>query len=246
MKKAVDIFIPCSIDKFSPEVGLDLIDIVESLGFKANYRENQTCCSKVLYNNGNHKQAKEVGEKFINDFKGSNPVVGCSLSCTGYVKNRCANLFHNTSNHNSYKSLAERITDITEFIHNVKPDCDLNAEFPFRVFLHNNCRSLNEYNLEQETRLILSKVKGLVLVNGEKTNFCCGAGTVTELYNKEVCDELAKRRAEYALSLGADYITSSDNTCLLHMQNYINEHNLNLKTIHIVSLLRYSSKHHND
>ena len=242
MKKEVDIFIPCSVDQFSPDVGFDLIELVESLGFTAIYNENQTCCGSVLYDNGNWEEAKEVSEKFINDFKGTNTVVGCSTSCVGYIKTKSVVLFHNTSNHNSHKSLSERIMDITEFIHCVRPDCDLGAEFPFKVFLHNNCRSLNEYNVEEETRLILQKVKGLTLVNDKGNNFCCGAGSMLEMYNKPVSDELAKRKIEYALSSGAEYITSTDCSCLLRLQNYIDKHGIDLKTIHIVSLLRYSSK----
>ncbi|MBR1774287.1 MAG: (Fe-S)-binding protein [Bacteroidales bacterium] len=246
MNKDIDIFIPCGVDQFCHQIGFDLIDLVESLGFKANYNENQTCCGRILYDNGNWDMAKEVGEKFIEDFKGSNTVVGCSTSCIGYIKTKCANLFYNTSNHNSHKSLANRIMDITEFIHCVRPDCDLGAEFPFKVFLHNNCHSLNEYNVEQETRLILSKVKNLTLVNEEGNNFCCGWGSGLEIYNKAVSDELARRKIEYALSLGAQYITSTDTSCLLKLQNYIDKNNLDLKTIHIVSLLRYSSKNNNE
>ncbi|MBP3253668.1 MAG: (Fe-S)-binding protein [Bacteroidales bacterium] len=245
MKKEVDVFIPCSIDQFCPETGFDLIDLIESLGYKAVYRQEQTCCGRILYDNGNWQRAKTAGEKFIETFPGNNPVVGCSSSCIGYFKTKCANLFYNTSNHNSYKSLADRMMDITEFIHYVKPDCDLQAEFPFKVFLHNNCHSLNEYNLEQEVRLILSKVQGLTLVNQEGNNFCCGWGSGMELHNKAVSDELARHKAEYALQCGAEYITSTDTSCLLHIQNYISAHKLNLKTIHIVSLLRYSSKNNN-
>ena len=244
MNKEVDIFIPCSVDQFCPEIGFDLIDLVESLGFKANYNENQTCCGRILYDNGNWQQAKLTGEKFIVDFTGTNTVVGCSASCIGYIKTKCANLFYNTSNHNSHKSLASRITDITEFIHSVRPDCDLGAEFPFRVFLHNNCHSLNEYNLEEETRLILQKVKGLTLVNEPGNEFCCGWGSGLDIYNKPVSDCLAKQKTDLALSLGAQYITSTDTACLLKLQNYIDKNNIDLKTIHIVSLLRYSSKHH--
>ncbi|MGP1514739.1 MAG: heterodisulfide reductase-related iron-sulfur binding cluster [Bacteroidales bacterium] len=246
MEKEVDIFIPCSVDQFCPQIAFDLIDIVKTLGFRPLYNKEQTCCGRILYDNGNWDMAKEVGEKFISDFKGTNLVVGCSTKCIGYIKTKCANLFYNTSNHNSHKSLSERIMDITEFIHCTCPNCDLGAEFPFKVFLHNNCHSLNEYNVEQETRLILQRVKHLTLVNDEGNNFCCGGGANFEIYNKPISDELARQKIEYALSLGAEYITSTDTACLIHLQNYIDKYNINLKTIHIVSLLRYSSKINND
>ncbi len=248
MKKEVDIFIPCSVDQFCPNVGRDLIDLVKILGFEVNYNENQTCCGRTLYDNGNWDMAKEVGEKFIDDFKGTNLIVGCSTSCIGYIKTKFANLFHNTSNHNSQKSLAQRIMDITEFIHSIRPDCDLGAEFPFKVYLHNNCHAANEYNLTEETQLILSKVKGLTLVNKDDFNSscCCGWASGLEIYNKPLSDELSRRKVESAISMGAEYITSTDAACLLKIQNYIDKHSIDLKTIHIVSLLRYSAVNHNE
>jgi L-lactate dehydrogenase complex protein LldE len=246
MKKQVDIFVPCCVDQFYPQIAFDLIDLVESLGFETNYNDNQTCCGRILYDNGLWAEAKKVGEKFIEDFKGTNIVVGCGTKCIGYIKTKCANLFYNTSNHNAHRSLSERIMDITEFIYTINPSCEIGAEFPFKVFLHNNCQSINEYNLEQETRLILSKVKGLELVNTECNNTCCGYGSNMDVFNKVVSDELAKRKIEYALSLGAEYITSTDATCLMKLQNYITKHKIDLKTIHIVSLLRYSAKEKNE
>ena len=245
-KKEVNIFIPCCVDEFYPYIAFDLIALVEKLGFKANYNTEQTCCGRVLYDNGNWKEAKAVGEKFIEDFSGYSSIVTCSATCVGYVKNNLGKLFYNTSYHNSYKSLAERIMDISEFIHVSKPDCNIGAEFPFKVFLHNNCKSLNEYDVQEEVRFILDKVKGLHLVNEERCDFCCGYGSGLYMYNEPVSTFLTKRKIEKSLSLGAEYITSTDTTCLMQMDNYIRKNNLNIKTIHLVSLLMYSSKKDNE
>lgn len=243
--KEVDVFIPCCIDEFSPEIGFDLISLLKTMGYSVNYNTNQTCCGRVLYDNGSWKQAKEIGEKFINDFQDNNIIVGCSTSCIGYIKNNFGKLFFNTSNHNSYKSLSDRIMDITEFIHSYHRDCNLGSKFPHKVFLHNNCHSLNEYNLEAETRFILSQVEGLTIVNKEGENFCCGFGGGLHIYNEPVSEELAKQKVEKAISLEAEYIVSTDATCLMHIDNYIKKHNLDIKVIHIVSLLMNSRKQTN-
>lgn len=244
--KEVDVFIPCCIDQFNPEIGFDLISLLKYMGYKVNYNTNQTCCGRVLYDNGNWKQAKELGEKFIEDFKGNNLIVGCSTACIGYVKNNFGKLFYNTSNHNSYKSLSERIMDITEFICSYNRDFELKAKFNHKVFLHNNCHSINEYNLEAETRIILNEVEGLEIVNKEGENFCCGFGGGLSIYNEAVSEELARQKVELAISDGAEYIVSTDAACLMHINNYIQKNNLPLKTIHIVSLLMDSRKNNNE
>ncbi|MDO5760438.1 MAG: (Fe-S)-binding protein [Bacteroidota bacterium] len=238
----VDVFIPCCVDEFCPQIGFDLISLIEKMGAKVNYNTEQTCCGRVLYDNGNWKEAKRLGEKFLADFSGKNMIVGCSASCLGYIKNNFGKLFYNTSYHNNYKSLSERIMDVSQFILAQKSDCELGAEFPFRVFLHNNCKSLNEYDIQEEVRFILSKVKGLTLVNKEVCDFCCGYGAGLYMYNEPVSTQLAKKKVEKALSLNAEYITSTDATCLMQLENYIQKNEIpNLRTIHLASLLMYSS-----
>lgn len=239
----VDVFVPCCVDEFCPQIGFDLIALIEKMGFKVNYNVEQTCCGRVLYDNGNWKEAKPLGEKLISDFTGKNLIVGCSAACLSYIKNNLGKLFYNTSYHNAYKSMAGRMMDISQFIHAQHNDCELGAEFPFRVFIHNNCKSLNEYDIQEEVRYILNKVKGLTIVNKENCDFCCGYGAGLYLYNEPVSTQLAKIKVEKALSLNAEYITSTDATCLMQLDNYIKRNNItNIKTIHLASLLMYSSK----
>jgi len=233
----IDVFIPCCIDQFSPQTADNLITLLRNLGHKVNYNNNQTCCGRVFYDNGNFNEAKEVGEKFINDFSIRNYIVSCSLSCVGYVKNNMGKLFYNTSNHNRYKDINEKIVDIAEFLVDIVQKFDVGAIFPHKVFLLNNCHSLTEYNLEEETKLLLENVKSLELVGTYDNQFCCGYAGMFTLFNEPVSLQLAKKKVQQALDCGAEYIVSGDMTCLKHLQGYIDKHKLSLKTIHIVDLL---------
>ena len=233
----VEVFIPCCIDQFTPKTGENLILLLQRLGHKVIYNKEQTCCGRLLYDNGNWTEAKEIGEKFINNFGIRNYIVGCSTSCIGYIKNNMSKLFYNTSSHNIYKYINEHIVDITEFLVDVTQTIDVGAYFPHKVSIHYNCHSLNDYTLVEETKLILQNVNGLEIVSPNTNNFCCGFGGMFSLFNESVSMALAQKKVEQALSEGADYIVSTDQSCLLHMQSYINLHNINLKTIHIVDLL---------
>ncbi|MCK9163211.1 MAG: (Fe-S)-binding protein [Bacteroidales bacterium] len=236
----VSVFIPCCIDQFSPQTGENLISLLERLGHIVEYNPNQTCCGRIVYDNGNLIEAKEIGEKFINDFSIRNYIVGCSTSCIGYVKNNMGKLFYNTSNHNLYKNINEKIIDITEFLVDITHSVDLGAYFPFKVSIHHNCHALNEYNLEEETKILLQNVRGLEIVSANTNNFCCGYGGMFATFNEPVSMALAKLKIEQVLSEGGEYIVSTDQACLLHLQTYIDKHKINLKTIHIVDLLSYT------
>ena len=109
----VDVFISCCVDQFTPQTGVNLVKLLERLGHNVTYNTEQTCCGRVFYDNGNWAEAKEIGEKFINEFNIRNYIVGCSTSCVGYIKNNMGKLFYNTSNHNLYKNINDKIIDIT-------------------------------------------------------------------------------------------------------------------------------------
>ncbi len=49
----VSIFIPCCIDQFTPQTGKNLISLLERLGHSVDYNPEQTCCGRLLYDNGN-------------------------------------------------------------------------------------------------------------------------------------------------------------------------------------------------
>ncbi len=114
---------------------------------------------------------------------------------------------------------------------------DVGAYFPHKVSIHYNCHSLNEYNVVEETKLLLQNVKGLEIVSANTNNFCCGYGGMFTLFNEPVSMALAQKKIEQVLSEGAEYIVSSDQSCLLHLESYINKNKIDLKTIHLVDLL---------
>lgn len=236
----LNVFIPCCVDQFSPNTAANLVRLLEGLGHEVVYNENQTCCGRVLYDNGNWDSAKLVGEKFIDDFRSAEYIISCSTECVGYIKNNFGKLFFNTANHNSYKSIREKVMDISEFLVSFMRKTDLGAEFPYKVSLHSNCRGLNEYNVEEETKLLLQNVKGLELTKNNTNNFCCGMGGTFSIYNEPVSTALAKKKIDAILEEGAEYIVSNDMSCLLHLQSYIDKHKIQLKTIHLVDLLMYN------
>ena len=48
---------------------------------------------------------------------------------------------------------------------------------------------------------------------------------------------MGQQKVENAMSTGAEYIVSTESSCLLHIDAYIKKHNLPIKTIHIVDIL---------
>jgi L-lactate dehydrogenase complex protein LldE len=233
----VDIFIPCFIDQIYPRTAFNMIKILERCDVEVVYNENQTCCGQISFNSGFWDDAKEIGEKFIRDFSVNRPVVVPSTSCAGFVRNYYGELFYNSGLHLEYRQLQKNIIEFTDFVVNVLKVTDFNAVFEHKVTYHDSCASLREYRLNDEPRALLRNVKGIDLVEMKENDVCCGFGGTFSVKHEPISTAMAQQKVANALETGAEYIVSTDSSCLMHLQGYISKHKLPLKTIHIIDVL---------
>ncbi len=233
----VDIFIPCFIDQMYPETGFSMVKVLEKLGVKVFYNNKQTCCGQMAFNSGFWDDARELGIKFLKDFPNDRPVVGPSASCIGYVRNYYDKLFYNSPWHLEYKKLKKNIFEITDFIVNVLKVEDVGATFNATITYHDSCASLREYKLKDEPRRLLKNVRGLKLIEMKDSDVCCGFGGTFSVKHEPISTAMAEQKIKNALETGAEYIVSTDSSCLMHQEGYIKKHNLPIKVIHIIDIL---------
>lgn len=232
-----DVFIPCFIDQFYPETGYNMVRILEKLGVEVHYNKNQTCCGQIAFNSGFWDEAKAIGEKFIKDFSNNRYVVGPSASCVGMVRNYYDTLFYNTALHNEYRQLKKNIFEFSDFVVNVLKATTVGAEFNHVVTYHDSCAALREYGISAEPRLLLKQVKGIEISEMEHTADCCGFGGTFAVKHEAISTAMAEQKVEHALATGAEYIVSTDSSCLMHQEGFIKKHKLPLKTIHLIDVL---------
>lgn len=233
----VDIFIPCFIDQIYPQTGMNMVKILEKLGVDVHYNGNQTCCGQMAFNTGFWDEAKEMGAKFIRDFPNDRPVISPSASCSGMIKNYYPWLFHNTALHYEYKQMKKNMIEFTDFLVNVLKTDEIGAEFNHVVTYHDSCAALREYGISEEPRALLSKVKGLTLKEMKNNDVCCGFGGTFSVKFEPISTAMAEQKVKHALETGAEYIVSTDSSCLMHQQAYIDKHHLPMKTMHIIDVL---------
>ena len=233
----VDVFIPCFIDQFYPETGINMVKILEKLGVEVHYNKEQTCCGQIAFNSGFWDEAKAIGEKFIKDFSNNRFVVGPSASCVGMVRNYYDVLFYNTALHNEYRQLKKNIFEFSDFVVNKLNVVQIGAEFNHVITYHDSCAALREYGINSEPRLLLKQVKGLEIREMENTSECCGFGGTFAVKHEPISTAMAEQKVEHAIATGAEYIVSTDASCLMHQEGYIKKHKLPLKTIHLIDVL---------
>lgn len=233
----VQLFIPCFVDQLFPETAFNMVKVLEKAGCKVSYNTSQTCCGQPAFNAGYWEESKAVCTKFLKDFNGADYIVAPSASCTGFVRNYYGKLFDNSSVHNEVKDLQKRLFEFSEFMTEVLKVEDVGAVLNGKATYHDSCAALRECKIKDGPRRLLSKVRGLELVEMNDVETCCGFGGTFAVKFDAISVAMADQKITNALETGAQYIISTDLSCLMHIDGVIKNKGLNLRTLHIADVL---------
>jgi L-lactate dehydrogenase complex protein LldE len=233
----VQLFIPCFIDQLYPQTAFNMVKVLEKAGCHLQYNINQTCCGQPAFNAGFWEDAKNVATKFVKDFEGPDFIVAPSASCVGFVRNYYATLFEDSSLHTDIKEISKRIFEFTEFLTGILKVDNYGAILNGKATYHDSCAALRECKIHDGPRKLLGKVKGLELAEMAETETCCGFGGSFAVKFEPISVAMADQKVRHALDTGAEYIISTDLSCLMHLQGYIDKKGLPLKTMHIADVI---------
>lgn len=237
MTHRVQLFIPCFVDQMYPHTGLNMARILEKLGCEVSYNPKQTCCGQPAFNAGYLDDARAVAEKFLEDFDQEFYIVAPSGSCTGFVRNYYDKLFENSADKNKSAKVRTYLYEFTEFLVDVLKVEDVGAVFNGKATYHDACGALRECGVKSQPRKLLQNVKGLEMVEMEECETCCGFGGTFAVKFEPISIGMAQTKVQSAISTGAEYMITTDVSCMMHIQGYIDKYNLPMKTIHIADVL---------
>jgi L-lactate dehydrogenase complex protein LldE len=233
----VQLFIPCFVDQLYPQTGMNMVKLLKHFGCEVSYNKKQTCCGQPAYNAGYIKDCSSVAEKFVADFEGNDYIVSPSGSCTGFLRNGYEEIFAESAVLPQAKQVINRAYEITEFLVDVLKVDNLDITFNGKATYHDACGALRECGIKSGPRKLLSQVKGLELIEMKECETCCGFGGTFAVKFEPISVAMAQTKVQSALETGAQYILSTDVSCLMHIDAYIRKNNLPIKTMHVVDVL---------
>jgi L-lactate dehydrogenase complex protein LldE len=153
------------------------------------------------------------------------------------VKTFYPELLAGTPLHDDAVKLGQRVHEFAQFLVNVAKITDVGASFPYKVTIHDSCHGLRELHLKQEPRELLKNVRGLELVDLPYGEECCGFGGAFSVKYAMISAAMGDTKAGNVEKSGADYVTASDPSCLLHIEGILRRKKLKARTIHVASIL---------
>jgi L-lactate dehydrogenase complex protein LldE len=223
------------MDQVFPDTAFNVVKVLEKLGCGVNYNVEQTCCGRSAFEDGYQKECKAVGEKLIKEFQNERYIVCPSGYCAGMIKSIYPQLFHNSALHNEYKSVQKNIYEFSDFLVNVLNVTDVGARLDAHVAILDSCKCTHELKVKSSIRTLLSKVKGLTLL--ESDDSCCGYSPYFSDRFESVSVDIGRNKITELQQTRADLFVSTDYTCLMHLKSIAEKEQQPLHVMHLADVL---------
>ena len=236
----VALFATCANDVMFPQTPIATVELLERLGCRVEFPEEQTCCGQIFTNTGYYDEAMGSVKSYLKAFEKYEYIVGPSGSCVGSVRHQHEMLARRDAGDaigDRVAAVAARTYDISEFIVDVLGITDVGAYFPHRVTYHPSCHSVRVAKVGDKPMQLLKAVHGITVLDLPNSEQCCGMGGTFSLKNPDMSVAMASDKTRNVASTGAEYLVAGDNLCLLNISGVLNRTRAGVKPIHLVEIL---------
>jgi L-lactate dehydrogenase complex protein LldE len=238
MGKQVSLFVTCMVDQLFPNVGIAMADVLERLGYRVDFPENQTCCGQPAFNSGYRAEARTVARHFLQTFAASEQIVVPSGSCTSMITHHFADLFQKEPETLALvHAMEKKVFEFATFLTDVAGVEDVGARFEEVVTFHDGCHALRELGIRTAPRRLLARVKGLELREMSPVEECCGFGGTFSVKFAELSGAMARTKIDAILGTGAKTVVSLDPSCLMQIQGALSRGGHTIRTLHLAEVL---------
>ncbi|HJU70625.1 MAG TPA: (Fe-S)-binding protein [Paucimonas sp.] len=239
----VGLFVTCLVDMMRPEIGFSTLKLLEAAGCEVVVPASQTCCGQPAYSGGNRAAARDLAEKFLDEFESFDYVVVPSGSCGGTIKTHYDDLFSaDPALRARMQRLAPRVYELTDFLHTVikldRLPAPQNGAFKGTVAYHDSCCGLRELDVYAQPRALLEQAPGVTLTEMKDSRTCCGFGGTFSLKYGDISGAIVDEKCANIHDSGADAVVLGDLGCMLNIEGRLRRTGDNkTRVLHVAQVL---------
>ena len=212
----VSMFHGCYVNYNYPQLGKDLVKVMNALGYGVHLLDNEKCCGTALISNGMIDQATKNARTNIASIRKSvnerqMPVIATSSSCTFTIRDEYSHLLGMDN-----ADIRDHIELATRFIYRLidqgKVKLVFKKDYKAKVAYHTPCH-MEKLGWGMFSTELLKMIPGLDLTILDSN--CCGiAGTYGfKKENYEVSQAIGKPLFDQIAKIKPDYVACDCETC---------------------------------
>ncbi len=241
-QKRVALFGGCANDFLYPELGTDLVEVMNHLNVSVDYPLKQNCCGVPALYSGDKETAVELAKQNIEAMLEGDPdaVLTTCPTCTMALQRDFVEHFKDDP---PWRAKAEKLASITVdaagYIVNQLGDADKFADLPLaqKVTYHDSCHLKRGAGVWREPRQLI-ETSGHELVEMDHADRCCGfGGSYSLTSHPDIAKKILSDKIQDIEKSGADCVAMDCPGCMMQMRGGLEKKESKVEVAHTIELL---------
>lgn len=255
---SLSFFIGCAVDLACPQVGINVVEVLNHLGYRVNFPESQVCCGAPSKYMGDLKTARKMARENIQVFEksGDEPIIVVCPTCASALLYDYEALFTREPEWVfRAKKIAKRVIEFTQFLsllpENKKSlilDSDAGGESVntgnkfTKVTYHDSCRLKGVLGIAKQPRELLKYTPGISFIEMQNPDCCCGYGGSCAVRFPELSGPVVEKKLTAVEQTNAEILTVACPGCLMQLNRELSTRGSEIKVRHVAELIASSIK----
>jgi iron-sulfur cluster protein len=237
----VAFFAGCLVNYATPQLGMDVYDILAANNIQMVTYEKEACCGLPAIMSGDTEDALKLAKTNIGLFSSDEyeHIVFACPSCATTVKQEWEELLkqeHDPKLLAAYQKVQSKVIDLNDYLVNVLQVTMPKLKEPVTVTYHDSCHMARGLKVTAEPRKLLQDA-GVELKEMEDAASCCGFGGSFSLFYYELSKRVNDAKIKKAQAIEADYIVASCPGCVMHLKDGVNRADGKQNVVHVAQIL---------
>lgn len=254
----ISFFIGCATDFAYPTIGLDAVKVLNKVGFRVTFAQEQSCCATPARYMGDLKTARKLAKENIIalELTGEEPIITVCPTCMGALVHDYVSLFEGEPEWaERARKVSERVVEFTQFLH-ILPEAQKrllprlhgnNKTAPknakeLKVTYHDSCHMKRNLGITQEPRELLTSTPGLNYIEMEHADKCCGCGGSFSIKFPELSAPILEKKLASVEATGADVLAVACPGCLMQLKGGLDKKGSPIRVKHVAELVAETLK----
>lgn len=237
----VALFAQCLTDRLWPEQARAVQQVLQALGCRVVFPQEQHCCGLPALDGGDEATARRLARQTVTALESvrADFIVSGATSCVAAIIHDYGHLLRGEPTWaNRAADLARRTVTFTQFLGEMAgvPDGALDDGAAPTVTYHDFCQGRNVLHQTAAPRHILRDLLGCRLVELPEA-VCCGFGGSRSVVYPAVARAIAERKRTAIAATGALTVVTDNPGCIAHLRAMLRMSGSPLRVVHIAELV---------
>ena len=236
-RSSVGLLLGCVMRASYGDVHTATARVLAHLGAEVIDTPGQTCCGALHAHAGDKAEAVRLAKLNIAAFERADVILVNAAGCGAHLKSY-AHLLEDRPNWAARAAgLASRVRDVSEYMQTIVGDESF-GDLAMRVTYQDPCHLAHAQGIRAEPRALLSKVRGLELVEMADADVCCGSAGYYNLAQPDYADRLLEPKIDAILATRPDAVVTGNPGCMLQLAAGLRSRGrADIPVLHVVEVL---------